>query len=201
MLELNNIKKTFEDGFVALNGVDLKVEEGEFVVLLGPSGSGKTTLIRSINGLVQPDSGTIKFNGEIMPNEGSINLRKQMGVVFQDFNLVENLSSLNNVLTGLLFSSNKFLSIFYLFSEKQKLKALDVLNRVVLLQKAYSRVSTLSGGEKQRVGIARAIVKKPALLLADEPVASLDPEISITVMKLLRNLSKEFGITTICSLH
>tara|TARA_B110001450_G_scaffold207151_1_gene197445 strand:- start:7612 stop:7968 length:357 start_codon:yes stop_codon:yes gene_type:complete len=118
LLELNNIKKTFEDGFVALNGVDLKVEEGEFVVLLGPSGSGKTTLIRSINGLVQPDSGTIKFNGEIMPNEGSINLRKQMGVVFQDFNLVENLSSLNNVLTGLLFSSNKFLSIFYLFSEK-----------------------------------------------------------------------------------
>ena len=201
MLELINIKKTFEDGFVALNGVDLKVEEGEFVVLLGPSGSGKTTLIRSINGLVQPDSGTIKFNREIIPNEGSIHFKKQMGVVFQDFNLVENLSSLNNVLTGLLFSSNKFLSVFYLFSEKQKLEALDVLNRVGLLQKAYSRVSTLSGGEKQRVGIARAIVKKPALLLADEPVASLDPEISITVMKLLRNLSKEFGITTICSLH
>lgn len=201
MLELNNITKTFDDGTNALNGVDLKIEEGEFVVLLGPSGSGKTTLIRSISGLVAPDSGTIKFKGRSTLGKGNTNLKNQLGVVFQDFNLVEYLSSLNNVLTGLLFSSNTFLSVFYLFNNKQKLQALNVLNRVGLLEKAYSRASTLSGGQKQRVGIARAIVKKPALLLADEPVASLDPVTSIAIMELLRELSKEFGVTVICTLH
>lgn len=201
MLELRNIKKTFPDGTKALDGVDLIVKEGEFVVLLGPSGSGKTTLIRSINGSVKIDDGEIKFKGETLLSENNKHFRDQLGVVFQDFNLVENLSSLNNVLTGLLFSSNKFLSIFYLFNKKQKLQALDVLDRVGLLEKSHSRVSTLSGGQKQRVGIARAIVKKPGLLLADEPVASLDPVISRIIMKLLRNLSKEFGVTVVCSLH
>tara|TARA_B100000780_G_scaffold80528_1_gene54814 strand:+ start:545 stop:1294 length:750 start_codon:yes stop_codon:yes gene_type:complete len=201
VLELNNITKIFSDGTAALNGVNLTVKEGEFVVLLGPSGSGKTTLIRSVNGLVKPDAGTIKFQGRSTLKDSNKYLRNQLGVVFQDFNLVENLSCLNNVLTGLLFSSNRFLSIFYLFNRKQKLQALDVLSRVGLLEKAYSRVSTLSGGQKQRVGIARAIVKKPALLLADEPVASLDPAISMAIMELLRNLSKEFGVTVICSLH
>ena len=201
MLELNNITKTFSDGTAALNDVNLTVKEGEFVVLLGPSGSGKTTLIRSMNGLVKPDAGTIKFQGRSTLTDSNKYFRNQLGVVFQDFNLVENLSCLNNVLSGLLFSSNRFLSIFYLFNRKQKLQALDVLSRVGLLEKAYSRASTLSGGQKQRVGIARAIVKKPVLLLADEPVASLDPAISMAIMELLRNLSKEFGVTVICSLH
>lgn len=201
LLELNNIRKTFKDGTAALRGVDLVVEKGEFVVLLGPSGSGKTTLIRSINGLIKPDFGTIRFKGTSTLNEGSRQLKNQLGVVFQDFNLVENLSTLNNVLTGLLFSSNTFLSLFYLFSKKQKLEALDVLRRVGLLEKSHLRSSTLSGGQKQRLGIARAIVKKPALLLADEPVASLDPVISVSIMRLLKDLSKEFGITVICSLH
>ena len=109
MLELRNIKKTFPDGTKALDGVDLIVKEGEFVVLLGPSGSGKTTLIRSINGSVKIDDGEIKFKGETLLSENNKHFRDQLGVVFQDFNLVENLSSLNNVLTGLLFSSNKFL--------------------------------------------------------------------------------------------
>ena len=201
MLELNNITKTFGDGTAALKAVNLMVEEGEFVVLLGPSGSGKTTLIRSINGLVKPDEGTIRFKGRSTLNEGSRHLKHQLGVIFQDFNLIENLSSLNNVLTGLLFSSNRFRSVFYLFNKKQKLQALDVLNRVGLLEKAHSRVSKLSGGQKQRVGIARAIVKKPALLLADEPVASLDPAMSMVIMGLLRDLSKEFRLTVVCSLH
>lgn len=201
MLELNKITKTFDDGTSALKGIDLFIQEGEFVVLLGPSGSGKTTLIRSINGLVKPDTGIIKFKGQPTLYERNENLNNQLGVVFQDFNLVENLSSLNNVLSGLLFSSNILLSMLYLFNKKQKLQALECLNRVGLLDKSHSRVSTLSGGQKQRVGIARAIVKKPALLLADEPVASLDPVISSTIMKLLRDLSKEFGITVVCSLH
>ena len=115
--------------------------------------------------------------------------------------MIENLSTINNVLTGLLHSSNKLLSMLYLFDKNQKLLALSALDRVGLLKKAHTRVSHLSGGQKQRVGIARAIVKKPILLLADEPVASLDPVKSIEIMSLLRNLSKELGITVICSLH
>jgi len=201
LLELNNITKTFDDGTAALDGVDLHIHEGEFVVLLGPSGSGKTTLIRSISGLVRPNDGIIKFKGKAIVDENYSHLKKHLGVVFQDFNLIENLSSLNNVLSGVLHSSNVFLSMFYLFNKNQKLHALESLNKVGLLNKAHSRVSTLSGGQKQRVGIARAIVKRPKLLLADEPVASLDPVISAAIMKLLRDLAKELGITVVCSLH
>ena len=201
MLQLHDITKSFDGETVVLDGVNLKVKQGEFVVLLGPSGSGKTTLIRCISGLVEPDIGTIKFEDNHTSDTSKKNLQNRLGVVFQDFNLVENLSSLNNVLCGLLSTSNKFLSLFYLFSTKEKLEALDCLNRVGLLDKSYVRVSTLSGGQKQRVGIARAIVKKPGLLLADEPVASLDPVISATIMKLLREISKEFGIAVVCSLH
>lgn len=201
LLEIKGLRKTFEDGTRALRGVDLSAEAGEFIVILGPSGSGKTTLLRSINGLVKPEEGEIKFDGQIVTPDSLPALRKKTGMVFQDFNLVNNLSSMNNVLTGLLDSSNKFMSMFYLFTREQKLQALECLERVGLLDKAYARVDQLSGGEKQRVGIARAIVKSPVLLLADEPVASLDPVISHTVLSLLKNIGREFGITVICNLH
>jgi phosphonate transport system ATP-binding protein len=201
LLEINGLKKTFGDGTHALRGVDLSANEGEFIVVLGPSGSGKTTLLRCINGLVEPDEGCIDFSGQPVYPDGLPNLRKKTGMVFQDFNLVENLSTLNNVLTGLLDSSNKLKSMFYLFTREQKLHALECLERVGLLDKAYARVDQLSGGQKQRVGIARAIAKRPVLLLADEPVASLDPLIAHTIMSLLRNIGQEFGITVICNLH
>ena len=122
-------------------------------------------------------------------------------MVFQDFNLVDRLSAINNVLTGLLDTSNKLMSMFYLFTREQKLLALNCLERVGLLDKAYARADQLSGGQKQRVGIARAIVKNPLLLLADEPVASLDPMISKSIMILLRDIGREIGITVICNLH
>ncbi len=201
MLQIENLSKTFDDGSVALHDINLRVEEGEFVVLLGPSGSGKTSLIRCINGLLTPDNGKVEFKGKECFNEHLQRLRNELGTIFQDFNLVDNLTALNNVLTGLLFESSILPSMFYIFKKNQKLKALSVLKRVGLLQKAHTRVSYLSGGEKQRVGIARAIVKKPSLLLADEPVASLDPVISLKIMTLLRDLCKEFGITVVCSLH
>jgi len=203
VLKTINVKKTFDDGTVALDGVSLSVKKGEFVVLLGPSGSGKSTLLRCINGLLELDknNGKIEFCKKNTNEDNKKKLRHHLGVVFQDFNLIENLSVLNNVLTGLLYSSNKILSILYLFKRHQKIIALDALHRVGLLEKAHVRVSHLSGGQKQRVGIARAIVKKPLLLLADEPVASLDPINSIEIMSLLQNLSKELGITVICSLH
>ena len=201
ILEANNLRKTFANGTKALQGVNFSVNQGEFVVILGASGSGKTTILRSINGLVQCENGEIKFrNNAISPSTLPL-LRKQTGMVFQDFNLVNNLSALNNVLTGLLDSSNNFMSMLYLFTKEQKKQALICLEMVGLLDKAYSRVDQLSGGQKQRVGIARAIIKNPKLLLADEPVASLDPMISNSIMSLLWSIRSQIGLTVICNLH
>jgi phosphonate transport system ATP-binding protein len=201
MLEINNLKKTFEGGTEALRGVNLKVKKGEFLSILGPSGSGKTTLLRSINGLESIEKGEIFFDTEQIDEKYLPIVQKKTGMIFQDFNLVNNLSSINNVLTGLLNSSSKFLSMFYLFTKEQKLEALKALETVGLLNKAYNRVDELSGGQRQRVGIARAIIKKPLLLLADEPVASLDPKAANLIMSLLKKINKEFNITVICNLH
>ena len=201
MLEIKNLKKTFAGGTKALRGVNLKVRKGEFVSILGPSGSGKTTLLRSINGLENIDSGEIFFDSEKINKVYLPEVQKKTGMIFQEFNLVNNLSTINNVLTGLLNSSSKFLSMFYLFTKEQKLQALKALETVGLLDKAYNRADELSGGQRQRVGIARAIIKKPKLLLADEPVASLDPKAADLIMSLLKKINKEFKITIICNLH
>ena len=201
MLEINNLKKTFESGTKALRGVNLEVKKGEFLSILGPSGSGKTTLLRSINGLESVEKGNIFFNKEKVDEIYLPEVQKKTGMIFQDFNLVNNLSAINNVLTGLLNSSSKFLSMFYLFTKEQKLEALKALETVGLLNKAYNRADELSGGQRQRVGIARAIIKKPLLLLADEPVASLDPKAANLIMSLLKKINKDFNITVICNLH
>ena len=201
MIEIKNLKKKFEGWAEALRGVDLKVNKGEFLSILGPSGSGKTTLLRSINGLENIDSGEIFFDSKKINKINLSEVQKKTGMIFQEFNLVNNLSAINNVLSGLLNSSSKFLSMFYLFTKEQKLEALNALETVGILDKAYSRVDELSGGQRQRVGIARAIIKKPTLLLADEPVASLDPKASDLIMSLLKKINKEFKITIICNLH
>ena len=201
MLEINDLKKTFENGSPALKGVDLKINKGEFVSILGPSGSGKTTLLRTINGLETSSEGEIYFDNKKINNNNISEVQKKTGMIFQEFNLVNNLSAINNVLTGLLNSSNKFLSLFYLFSKRQKIEALKSLETVGLLEKSYSKSDELSGGQRQRVGIARAIIKKPLLLLADEPVASLDPKSSNLILSLLKKINQEFGTTILCNLH
>ena len=201
MLEINNLKKTFENGSPALKGVNLKINKGEFVSILGPSGAGKTTLLRTINGLETSNGGEIYFDNKEVNNNNISEVQKKTGMIFQEFNLVNNLSAINNVLTGLLNSSNRFLSLFYLFSKKQKIEALRSLETVGLLEKSYSRSDELSGGQRQRVGIARAIIKKPLLLLADEPVASLDPKSSNLILLLLKKINQEFGTTILCNLH
>ena len=201
MLEIQNLKKTFGNGSPALKGVDLKINKGEFVSILGPSGSGKTTLLRTINGLETSSGGEIYFDNKKIDKSNISEVQKKTGMIFQEFNLVNNLSAINNVLTGLLNSSNKFLSLFYLFSKKQKIEALKSLETVGLLEKSYSRSDELSGGQRQRVGIARAIIKKPLLLLADEPVASLDPKSSNLILSLLKQINQEFGTTILCNLH
>ena len=201
MIEIKNLKKTFQGGTEALRGVDLQVQKGEFLSILGPSGSGKTTLLRSINGLEKIDNGEIFFDSEKINKFYLPEVQKKTGMIFQEFNLVNNLSAINNVLTGLLNSSSKFLSMFYLFTKAQRLEALKALETVGLLDKAYNRADELSGGQRQRVGIARAIIKKPTLLLADEPVASLDPKAADLIMSLLKKINKDFKITIICNLH
>tara|TARA_B100001248_G_scaffold237036_1_gene200743 strand:+ start:108 stop:830 length:723 start_codon:yes stop_codon:yes gene_type:complete len=201
MLEINDLKKTFDNGSAALKGVNLKINKGEFVSILGPSGSGKTTLLRTINGLEKSSGGEIYFDDKTVNINTIPDVQKKTGMIFQEFNLVNNLSAINNVLTGLLNSSSKFLSMFYLFTRAQKLEALRALETVGLLNKSYNRADELSGGQRQRVGIARAIIKRPTLLLADEPVASLDPKAADLIMSLLKKINKDFNITIICNLH
>ena len=201
MLEINNLRKNFNNGTHALKGVSFNVKKGEFISILGPSGSGKTTLLRSINGLEPIENGEVIFDNNKITKENLPEVQRKTGMIFQEFNLVNNLSSINNVLTGLLNSSSKFLSMFYLFTKEQKLEALQSLKTVGLLEKSYSRVDELSGGQRQRIGIARAIIKKPILLLADEPVASLDPKAALSTMKLLKKINKDFNITILCNLH
>ena len=201
MLEINDLKKNFDNGTPALKGVNLRVNKGEFLSILGPSGSGKTTLLRSINGLENTSGGEIYFDKKLLNKDTIEDIQKKTGMIFQEFNLVNNLSAINNVLTGLLNESNKFLSLFYIFSKKQKIEALRSLETVGLLDKSYNRSDELSGGQRQRVGIARAIIKKPILLLADEPVASLDPKAANIILSLLKKINQEFGTTILCNLH
>ena len=201
MLEIKNLKKKFRNGTHALRGVSFKVKKGEFISILGPSGSGKTTLLRSINGLEDIEKGEIIFNKNKIDINSLPDVQRKTGMIFQEFNLINNLSSINNVLTGILNSSSKFLSMFYLFTKEQKLNALQALDTVGLLEKSYKRADELSGGQRQRVGIARAIIKKPLLLLADEPVASLDPKAALAIMQLLKKINKDFNITVLCNLH
>ena len=196
-----NLSKTFPNGTRALRDVSLELKLGEFNVVLGPSGSGKTTLLRTINRLVEPSSGNVLIDGTAINQENQQEIRAKISMVFQHFNLIGNLSALNNVLTGLLSKKSPFSSIFYLFDRQQKLLALEALDQVGLLSKAFVRTDQLSGGQQQRVGIARAIVKKPLLMLADEPVASLDPMISYQVLSLLKEISLSQGITVLCNLH
>ena len=201
MLEIKNLKKKFRNGTHALRGVSFKVKKGDFISILGPSGSGKTTLLRSINGLENIEKGEIIFNKNKIDTKSLPDVQRKTGMIFQEFNLINNLSSINNVLTGLLNSSSKFLSMFYLFTKEQKLNALQALDTVGLLEKSYKRADELSGGQRQRVGIARAIIKKPLLLLADEPVASLDPKAALTIMRLLKRINIDFNITVLCNIH
>jgi phosphonate transport system ATP-binding protein len=201
MLSIAHLGKTFEDGTRALSDVSIDVGKGEFVVVLGPSGSGKTTLLRCINGLVTPSAGAVVLEGQHVAKDTLRQVRGRIGMIFQDFNLVGNLTALNNVLTGVLDRTTTMASLLYRFKREHKLWALECLDRVGILAKAYTRADRLSGGQQQRVGIARAIIKKPVLLLADEPVASLDPLIAFNILSLLKDINRTHGITVVCNLH
>ncbi|QAY73221.1 phosphonate ABC transporter ATP-binding protein [Agromyces protaetiae] len=188
----------------ALSGVSLDVARGEIVVLLGLSGSGKSTLLRHINGLETPTSGTVVALGQNVPElkgRALRDLRGDIGFIFQQFELVGPLTVLENVLTGTLSTLGGPRVGIWTYPKAKRLRALEHLDRVGLLERAYQRADTLSGGQQQRVAIARALMQDPEILLADEPVASLDPESSSQVMALIREIAAERGLTVVCSLH
>lgn len=202
MIEIRNLTKRYGD-FVALHDVSLNVAKGEFVVILGASGAGKSTLLRCINHLAEPSAGEIRVDGEVSRGDraGLRKVRRDVAMIFQHYNVVPRLSVLKNVLTGRLGSMPAVLSWFQLFPREDIEAAHECLRRVELEHKADVRTDTLSGGQKQRVGIARALAQRPKVILADEPVASLDPKTSRKVLRYLQQASRESGITVICNLH
>jgi phosphonate transport system ATP-binding protein len=204
IVSLVNVSKTYVRGrLVALTDVSFEVGHGEFVVILGPSGAGKSTMLRCINRLAEPTGGQIFLRGiEITDAPRSLRkARREIGMVFQQFNLVTRLSVMMNVLSGRLSYRSTWRSLFYSFTREDRAIALECLEMVALGHKAFQRADTLSGGEQQRVAIARALAQRPKLILADEPVASLDPKIARQVLDYLRDVSQRLGISVICNLH
>jgi phosphonate transport system ATP-binding protein len=204
MLVIENLTKIYDNGFTALDNVSFEVPDGQFVALIGLSGSGKSTLLRCINRLIEPTAGRIVWNGQditAISDEEIRFVRRRIGMIFQQFNLVKRSKVLTNVLSGKLGYTNPAYSFFNYFPSADKEQALANLKRVGIREQAYKRASELSGGKQQRVAIARALMQDPELMLADEPVASLDPATSHSVMKYLESLNTEDGLTIMCSLH
>ena len=204
MIEFENVDVTYPGGFKALSDVSLTIEKGELVVIVGLSGAGKSTLLRAINGFVPITAGSVRVNGTEVRGASESTLRELrggIGMIFQTFNLVYRTTVINNVLMGRLSKVPRWRSMLGLWPAADREIALQSLERVEIIEKTYIRASNLSGGQQQRVGIARALAQKPGILLADEPVASLDPVTSHTVMQDLRRINRDLDITTIINLH
>ena len=204
LLSLKDLAKVYPSGTRALDGITLDVRRGEFVVLIGLSGSGKSTLLRCINRLIEPSGGSVIFDGTDVTRASRTELRRirrRIGMIFQQFNLVKRSSVFSNVLAGKLGTRPAWRTIAFRPTRDEVREAFENLGRVGIVDKAYARADALSGGQQQRVGIARALMQRPEVMLADEPVASLDPATSHSVMKYLEEINKKDGITVICSLH
>jgi len=204
MLQIKNLTKVYPDGTVALKNVSFEVPDGEFLVVIGLSGSGKSTLLRCINRLIDPTEGQIIWNGVDLTKLEGEDLRKarrKIGMIFQNFNLVKRSSVYSNVMSGRLGYSKTLPSMFNRFSKKDIEMGKQVVERLGITEQIYKRADELSGGQQQRVGIARALMQEPEMILADEPVASLDPVLAHSILKTLETLNQEDGLTVICSLH
>jgi phosphonate transport system ATP-binding protein len=204
LLEVKNLTKIYNNEVLALDQVSFNAPKGKFTAVIGLSGSGKSTLLRCINRLVEPTAGQVVWDGvdiTVAAQEDLRLIRRRIGMIFQHFNLVTRSSVLTNVLSGRLGYVNPLWSIVNYFPQEDISKAMDNLKRVDIADKAHNRADELSGGQQQRVGIARALMQDPELLLADEPVASLDPVLAHSIMRILKRLNQEDGITVICSLH
>jgi phosphonate transport system ATP-binding protein len=204
MLEIRNLTKVYDDGTVALRNVSFDVQDGEFLIIIGLSGSGKSTLLRCINRLIEPTEGQIIWDGMDVTTADANELRRirrQIGMIFQQFNLVKRSSVLTNVLSGRLGYVNPRDSLIGRFPAEDRKLAMQALERVGIADQAPKRADELSGGQQQRVGIARALMQSPKMILADEPVASLDPVLAHSILQHLEMLNQEEGISILCSLH
>lgn len=204
MLRVEHLTKVYDDGTVALRDVSFQVPDGEFLAVIGLSGSGKSTLLRCINRLIDPTEGRILWNDEDITaasQEDMRRIRRRIGMVFQHFNLVSRSKVMTNVLAGRLGYTSPALAVVNRFPKKDRELAMAQLARVGLENKAQNRAEDLSGGQQQRVGIARAMMQQPEMILADEPVASLDPVLAHSIMQYLETINQEDGVTIICSLH
>lgn len=204
LLEVQDLQVVYPNGTEALKRISLEANAGEIVAVIGRSGAGKSTLLRCINGLQKVAAGKIVLDGEevtAMPEAELAKLRQRVGFIWQEFNLVDRLPALTNVLTGRLGHNPAYQSFFGFFSQAHRRVALRNLERVNLLHRARHRSDRLSGGEKQRVAIARAMSQEPKIILADEPVASLDPELALQVMETLARIAREDGVLTLINIH
>ncbi|WP_274310307.1 phosphonate ABC transporter ATP-binding protein [Solibacillus daqui] len=204
VLKLTNLVKSYDRQSTVLDGINLELQEGEFVSIIGKSGAGKSTLLRCINRMIEPSSGTIIFNNTSLTKLNKRDLRKErtkIGMIFQHYNLVSRLTVFENVLHGRFGYKSTLKGVLGIYSEEEKLLALQILDKLGMKEHIYKRCDQLSGGQKQRVGIARALVQEPTLLLCDEPIASLDPNASKVIMDHLKEISQSMGITVLVNLH
>lgn len=204
MITFSDVTKIYPNGTVGLKDVNLSIADGEFVAVIGLSGAGKSTLIRAINRMHPISSGSLTVNGtDVMKLSGKElrKLRRGIGMIFQSFNLVTRTTVIRNVLTAFVPDLSLWRRIMGIFPKSAKLKALEALDKVGILEKAYSRVDQLSGGQQQRVALARTLAQNPSIILADEPVAALDPVTAKAVMDDFRNINRNMGITVIINIH
>ncbi|MEG0752408.1 MAG: phosphonate ABC transporter ATP-binding protein [Angelakisella sp.] len=204
MIEFNHVSKTYPNGFCALKDLTLQIEQGEFVAIIGLSGAGKSTLIRAINRMHDVTAGTLMVNGvDVMTLRGKAlrHFRRNIGMIFQSFNLVTRTTVLRNVLTARVPELPFWRSFFGVFTKEDKLMALEALDKVGILDKAYVRADQLSGGQQQRVALARTLAQNPQIILADEPVASLDPVTAKQVMDDFKRINSEMNISVLINIH
>ncbi|MFO3688949.1 phosphonate ABC transporter ATP-binding protein [Staphylococcus felis] len=203
-IEFRDVSKVYPNGHIGLDHVNLNIEKGDFAVIVGLSGSGKSTLLRAVNRLHDVTSGEIFIEGQSITKASGkklLDMRRNIGMIFQHFNLVKRSTVLRNVLSGRVGYHPTWKMVLGLFPKEDKHKALEALERVNILEKAYQRSDELSGGQQQRISIARALCQDASIILADEPVASLDPLTTKQVMNDLRRINQELGITVIINLH
>ena len=204
MIEFKNVYKTYPNGFTALKDVNLQIEQGEFVAIIGLSGAGKSTILRCINRMHDVTKGTLTVDDVDVNGLRGAELRRfrrKLGMIFQSFNLVNRSTAIKNVLTADVPDMNFFKVLFGLFSKEQKMRALESLDKVGILDKAYTRCDQLSGGQQQRVALARTLNQNPKIILADEPVASLDPITARQVMQDFVRINKEYKISILLNIH
>ncbi|SDW63415.1 phosphonate ABC transporter ATP-binding protein [Paenibacillus sp. PDC88] len=204
MIEFINVQKTYQNGTTALQNINLKIEQGEFVAVIGLSGAGKSTLIRCINRMHDITDGQLfvdQVDVSKLRGKQVRNFRKRIGMIFQSFNLVNRISVINNVLVAFVPHLPMWRKLTGIFTKEQRIKALEALDKVGILDKAYVRVDQLSGGQQQRVALARTLAQNPDIILADEPIASLDPVTSRIVMDDFKNINETLNISVIMNIH